>query len=585
MSQMGLIGKMIKAGLPGAVNRITEEIIFRYMRWMFAAACMLMVALMIAFPYAQSRKPSNNTDLSGSWKISLEDNPLFASPHYDDKNWDTVTLPGSFMGYAEKNNRYEGVCWLRKKVVFGPGLTEGDLGVCLGRIGNADETFVNGVKVGGLGGFPPDEFAMWNHPRNYRVSRRDIVTDGENLIAIRVSYLGLGEVLGNMFVTDEKNYKKYSVASTFAQVGMGYVAIAMGTALLIIFLFFYLKRIEHHEYLYYCLQLCFGLPVVLALCNHWPVFGDPHSNFIIVGLSWVALNVAHPIFLHRIYRLERPNIEKMLWCYFFLTTALAFFFCERSNIRALGMILIVITTGIGFYNFSCNITAVLKKSPYSKIFAFFGITVVSCAIHDGFVYMNKFSNCNIHFFGYIPSMMIFHVGVIFLYTGTALVLVARFINVADEVAGLNETLENFIVENAMLNERLEKILKKKPETAMSTIAEEKIKNVIKYINDHYLTEISREDLAGSVGVHPDSLGKQFKKFTGYKLGDYINELRVNEAARRLREEDTNIIDIAFDVGFESVRTFNRIFPKFMNETPNNYRKIYHGGTADSENND
>jgi transcriptional regulator GlxA family with amidase domain len=165
---------------------------------------------------------------------------------------------------------------------------------------------------------------------------------------------------------------------------------------------------------------------------------------------------------------------------------------------------------------------------------------------------------------------------------SALVLVTRFINVADEVATLNDSLENFIVENALLNEKLEKLLKKKPEAAMSTIAEEKIKNVIKYINENYLTEITREDLAGSVGVHPDSLGKQFKKYTGYKLGDYINELRVNEAARRLREEDTNIIDIAFDVGFESVRTFNRIFPKFMNETPNNYRKIFQGGIMDGE---
>ncbi len=571
--------RMIRDSLRNFRARLSTDSFFLFLRWTFIAGCMAMVALMIATPYILSAKPEHSPSLSGSWKISLEDRPQFADPAFDDSAWDAIEFPGSFMDYAEKNGRYEGVCWIRKKVMIGPDLNEGNIGLCLGRIGNADETFVNGVRVGGMGGFPPEEFSMWNHPRNYPVSRRDLVTDQETVIAVRISYLGIGEVLGPMFVTDEQGFRTYRVSSAFSQIGMGYVSIAMGTALLIIFLFFYLKRIEHHEYLYYCLQLCFGLPVVFTVCTYWPVFGDPHRNFVIVGFAWVALNVVHPIFLHRFYRFERPWVERTLWAYLALIIIVGLVFCERSNIRALGAFLIAVTTGIGFYNFSCNVTAILKRRPYAGIFGFFGITVVLCAIHDGFVYLRKFSGLDVNLFGYHPSMMIFHVGAIFLYTGTALVLVARFINVADEVSELNGKLETFIVENAMLNEKLEKLLKKKPETVMSTIAEEKIKNVIKYVNENYLDGINRDDLAGIVGVHPDSLGKQFKKYTGYKLGDYINELRVNEAARRLREEEANIIDIAFDVGFESVRTFNRIFPKFMNETPNTYRKLYQGSPS------
>ena len=573
---------MVRDRLGDAMARFSTDDVFLFIRWAFIAGCMALVALMIASPYLLSTRPERSQTLAGSWKISLEDRPEFSGPAYDDSAWDSFEFPGSFMNYAEKNGRHDGVCWIRKKVALGDDFKNGPVGLCLGRIGNADETFVNGIRVGGMGGFPPEEFAMWNHPRNYPVSRRDLVSDGTQVIAVRISYLGIGEIQGPMFVTDEKGFRTYRVSSAFSQIGMGYVSIAMGTALLMIFLFFYLKRIEHHEYLYYCLQLCFGLPVVLTVCTFWPVFGDPQQNFIIVGFSWVALNVAHPIFLHRFYRFERPWVERVLWAYLALVVVVGLFFCDRSNIRALGTFLISVTTGIGFYNLSCNVTAIVKKRPYAGIFGFFGITVVLCAIHDGFVYLRKFSGLDLNLFGYHPSMMIFHVGAIFLYTGTAIVLVARFINVADEVGELNEKLETFIVENAMLNEKLEKILRKKPETVMSTIAEEKIKNVIKYINENYKDGISREDLAGFAGVHPDSLGKQFKKYTGYKLGDYINELRVNEAARRLREEDANIIDIAFDVGFESVRTFNRIFPRFMNETPNNYRKIYQASSSSSD---
>lgn len=178
------------------------------------------------------------------------------------------------------------------------------------------------------------------------------------------------------------------------------------------------------------------------------------------------------------------------------------------------------------------------------------------------------------FMGYA---MIFHVGAIFLFTGAALVFVTRFIAVSDEVVALNVSLENFIMENTLLSEKIETLLNKKQATTISPVAEEKIKNVIRKINSGYTEEMTRDDLADFVGVHPDSLGRQFKKYTGYKLSDYINELRINEAARRLREENTHIIDIAFEVGFESVRTFNRAFPKFMNETPYSYRKIFQGG--------
>ncbi|MBU0995249.1 MAG: helix-turn-helix transcriptional regulator [Proteobacteria bacterium] len=90
----------------------------------------------------------------------------------------------------------------------------------------------------------------------------------------------------------------------------------------------------------------------------------------------------------------------------------------------------------------------------------------------------------------------------------------------------------------------------------------------------YWEKLSREGLAETVKVHPDNLGKQFKQYTGKKLGDYFYELRVNYAAQRLREDDSNIIDIAFDAGFESLWTFNRVFPRFMDMTPIQYRNVH-----------
>jgi transcriptional regulator GlxA family with amidase domain len=73
-------------------------------------------------------------------------------------------------------------------------------------------------------------------------------------------------------------------------------------------------------------------------------------------------------------------------------------------------------------------------------------------------------------------------------------------------------------------------------------------------------------------MHPDSLGRYFKIRTGRKISDFVNELRVKEAARRLALTDENIVHIAFAAGFESIPTFNRAFHRVMGITPTEFRE-------------
>ncbi len=103
--------------------------------------------------------------------------------------------------------------------------------------------------------------------------------------------------------------------------------------------------------------------------------------------------------------------------------------------------------------------------------------------------------------------------------------------------------------------------------------EEKVKRAVAYIEENYTSEISRENLAASLNMHPDTLGRYFRIYTDRKISEYINELRVHDAARRLKEKpDANVIDIAFAAGFESMATFSRAFIKVMRCTPTDYRE-------------
>ncbi len=533
----------------------------------FVALCVISVSMF--YPLFRIGEPGQKTSLSGEWKVNLDDSEDFSLFEYDDSAWDTISLPGKVVPYSiNKNKGIKGVCWLRKRFFIGD--SGADYGLILGRIAHADETYLNGEKIGETGRFPQHEFSMWNHPRNYLLPERHLRKGSDNVIAVRLSYNVIGEIIGELMITDADYMRRYALFSRFIHVSIGYAAISIGFVFILAFLFSRLKQLEFNENYLYFLQFFAALPIILELCLTWNIYPDQIMRLKVLGLSWVALNVFHPAFLHRFYRLERIWPETGLWLYL-LGCLIGSFFTTENNIRFMGTLLIVGTWFIGFYNISCHIEALIRKREHSKIFSFFGIIAILTAMNDGLIYFNKFVDFNFSFFGWVPTVMVFQFGAIFFFMGTFIVLELKYQEMVVEIDDLNRNLENFIIEN-FINKTEDQSRVQKKSAGITSQAEEKMLAVIDIIRENYLSELSRHDLARTVGVNPDSLGKQFKQYTGKKLGDYIYELRIKEAARRLCETDEKIIAIAFDVGFESLRTFNRIFPKFMKVTPRQYRE-------------
>ena len=65
--------------------------------------------------------------------------------------------------------------------------------------------------------------------------------------------------------------------------------------------------------------------------------------------------------------------------------------------------------------------------------------------------------------------------------------------------------------------------------------------------------------------------RQFKKYTGQTITNYINHLRVQEAINQLKVEDDKIITVAYSVGFESLSTFYRVFKDVTGKSPTDYK--------------
>ncbi len=55
------------------------------------------------------------------------------------------------------------------------------------------------------------------------------------------------------------------------------------------------------------------------------------------------------------------------------------------------------------------------------------------------------------------------------------------------------------------------------------------------------------------------------------FSNYISKQRIERAKILLKETDDSVIDIAFKVGFNNVTYFNRIFKKYLNTTPSEFR--------------
>ncbi len=112
----------------------------------------------------------------------------------------------------------------------------------------------------------------------------------------------------------------------------------------------------------------------------------------------------------------------------------------------------------------------------------------------------------------------------------------------------------------------------KSEKNLTEKTKHKVEIVKKFLDKNYRDEISRDGLAEAVDMSPDHLGRMFKQYTGSKISEHLNSKRIEAACKELKETNRKIIDIAFGVGFDTLRTFNKVFLESVGVNPTNYRK-------------
>lgn len=101
-------------------------------------------------------------------------------------------------------------------------------------------------------------------------------------------------------------------------------------------------------------------------------------------------------------------------------------------------------------------------------------------------------------------------------------------------------------------------------------------DVANYIQHHLSEPISAEDIAKELYLSRPYLSRKFIEETGESLTDFILKEKTEEAKRLLRYSDKSLTAISNYLGFSSQSHFSRVFKKYIQRTPGEYREKYTG---------
>jgi AraC-like DNA-binding protein len=119
---------------------------------------------------------------------------------------------------------------------------------------------------------------------------------------------------------------------------------------------------------------------------------------------------------------------------------------------------------------------------------------------------------------------------------------------------------------------------------LTTVSEHdgiRLSHIYHYIMANYAKNITLEDVAQQAHMTPQAFCRYFKKRTLHTFVSFLNEVRINEACKKLTTGDSDSVSIstiAYNCGFNTVTNFNRVFKTVIGKSPSEYVDDYFRST-------
>ena len=100
----------------------------------------------------------------------------------------------------------------------------------------------------------------------------------------------------------------------------------------------------------------------------------------------------------------------------------------------------------------------------------------------------------------------------------------------------------------------------------------RLSSIIEYLDEHYSEKISLTALADSLHMNYYYLSHFFKDTAGVSFQDYLNNMRVDKSLPLLSEPNSNITNIAYNMGFPNIKAYSKAFKDKFGVLPSEYKK-------------
>jgi AraC-like DNA-binding protein len=98
--------------------------------------------------------------------------------------------------------------------------------------------------------------------------------------------------------------------------------------------------------------------------------------------------------------------------------------------------------------------------------------------------------------------------------------------------------------------------------------------VFDWVTLNYSSAIKLGDAAKIAGMNENAFSRFFAQRTRKTFSAFVQEMRLQKAARLLVENDLSVTAICYDCGYNNISNFNRQFRNYYNLNPLNYRKVF-----------
>lgn len=102
-----------------------------------------------------------------------------------------------------------------------------------------------------------------------------------------------------------------------------------------------------------------------------------------------------------------------------------------------------------------------------------------------------------------------------------------------------------------------------------------VRRIFRYCHDHYQHDLSLDWLESELNISKYHISHLFNQKLKIRFTDFIRSLRIDDACNRLKHTDSTITQIAFQVGYNSIRSFNRAFLQQTGMSPRQYRQRHY----------